>query len=83
MQDQNISYMFFQVVYPFFLISITALSTANSGGAEVVGALRTTLPLGPPMENKFQDPDTKTPTNVLSSPWLKKILNSDAPEWRI
>ena len=51
-----------------------------SGGAEVTGALRTTLPWGPPMENKFQDPDTKTLTNVLSSPWLKKSLNFDAPE---
>ena len=48
----------------------------GSGGAEVTGALRTTLPWGPPMENKFQDPDT----NVLSSPSLKKILNFDAPE---
>ena len=33
-----------------------------SGGAEVVGALRTTLLLGAPMVNKFQDPDTKTLT---------------------
>ena len=55
-------------------------SYLGSGGAEVTGALRTTLPLGPPMENKFQDPDTKTPINVLSSPWLMKILNFDAPE---
>jgi len=52
----------------------------GSGGAEVVGALRTTLLLGPPMENKFQDPDTNTPTNVLSSPWLKNIFHFDAPE---
>ena len=36
-----------------------------SGGAEVVGAFRTTLILGPPMENKFQDSDTKTPANVV------------------
>ena len=33
-----------------------------SGGAEVVGALRTTLLLGAPMVNKFQDPDTKALT---------------------
>ena len=32
-------------------------SYLGSGGAEVTGALRTTLPLGPPMENKFQGPD--------------------------
>ena len=32
----------------------------DSGGAEVVGALRTTLLLGPAMVNKFQDPDNKT-----------------------
>ena len=37
----------------------------SSGGAEVVGALGTTLLLGPPMVNKFQDPDTKTAINVL------------------
>ena len=31
----------------------------GSGGAEVVGALRTTLLLGAPIVNEFQDPDTK------------------------
>ena len=35
-----------------------------SGGAEVVGALRTTLLFGPSMVNKFRDPDTITPTNA-------------------
>ena len=38
----------------------------RSGGAEVVGDLRTTFLLGAPMVNKFQDPDTKTlPINFL------------------
>ena len=37
----------------------------TSGGAEVVGALMMTLLLGPPVVNECQDPDTKTPTNVV------------------
>ena len=49
-----------------------------SGGAEVVGALRTTLLLGPPMVNKFQAPDTKTTTNVVG--YFMIFLNYDAPE---
>ena len=33
----------------------------------LLGPFRSTLLLGPPMVNKFQDPDNKTPTNVVGS----------------
>ena len=70
----NLSQIVFLSVFTIYI----SYYDVTSGGAEVVGALRTTWLLGAPVVNKFQDPETKTLTMSflrISLPCLKKILN--------